>query len=69
MTYPRTDSFAARREDMVKYQIAMRGIRAEPVLAAMRAVPREAFVPPHLRSAAYEDTPLPIGSGQTISQP
>ena len=46
-----------------------RGIRDERVLAAMREVPREAFVPGHLAAYAYEDSPLPIGSGQTISQP
>jgi protein-L-isoaspartate(D-aspartate) O-methyltransferase len=45
------------------------GIRDEVVLAAMNAVPRHIFVDEALASRAYEDTPLPIGSGQTISQP
>ncbi|MEY2479863.1 MAG: protein-L-isoaspartate(D-aspartate) O-methyltransferase [Verrucomicrobiota bacterium] len=47
----------------------MRGINEERVLAAMRKVPREEFVPPELRNASYGDHPLPIGYGQTISQP
>src|SRR5881296_1908075 len=54
---------------MVARQLAGRGIRDCRVLAAMAWVPREWFVPPHLRSEAYDDAPLPIGSGQTISQP
>src|SRR5256885_12497246 len=54
---------------MVARQLAGRGIRDCRVLAAMACVPREWFLPPHLASAAYEDAPLPIGSGQTISQP
>ncbi|MBX6318229.1 MAG: protein-L-isoaspartate(D-aspartate) O-methyltransferase [Pigmentiphaga sp.] len=54
---------------MVAHQLAARGIRGPAVLAAMRAVPRERFVPPELSGLAYEDTPLPIGEGQTISQP
>src|SRR5258705_6419788 len=54
---------------MVARQLAGRGIRDCRVLAAMAWVPREWFLPPHLASAAYEDAPLPIGSGQTISQP
>lgn len=58
-----------QRERMVAHQLAARGIRGPAVLAAMRAVPRERFVPPELSSLAYEDTPLPIGEGQTISQP
>jgi protein-L-isoaspartate(D-aspartate) O-methyltransferase len=57
------------REKMVDAQIAGRGIHDAGVLAAMRKVPREAFVPAHLVSRAYEDGPLPIGEGQTISQP
>lgn len=63
------DDYAARRKEMVRYQIAMRGLRSPAVLDAMRSVPREAFVPPHLRDLAYEDSPLPIAAGQTISQP
>ncbi|MEZ5668542.1 MAG: protein-L-isoaspartate(D-aspartate) O-methyltransferase [Alphaproteobacteria bacterium] len=57
------------RERMVAQQIAGRGITDARVLAAMRAVPREAFVPDALREFAYEDSPLPIEADQTISQP
>jgi len=59
----------ARREAMVEQQIRQRGVTDARVLDAMRSVPRERFVPPELRAQAYEDGPLPIGSGQTISQP
>jgi protein-L-isoaspartate(D-aspartate) O-methyltransferase len=61
--------FAALREDMVRRQIEGRGIRDPNVLRAMREVPREAFVSDRLASHAYEDSPLPIEAGQTISQP
>ena len=54
---------------MVERQIRRRGIRDERVLAAMQDVPRHRFVPQSYLSAAYEDGPLPIGCGQTISQP
>lgn len=54
---------------MVEGQIRARGIRNERVLAAMERVPRHVFVPGDLRRAAYDDRPLPIGDGQTISQP
>ena len=54
---------------MVRHQIVARGVRDDRVLEAMRSVPRELFVPPNFRSAAYEDTPLPLARGQTISQP
>ena len=54
---------------MVEDQIAARGVKDSRVLAAMRAVPRHRFVPPDQAAAAYEDRPLPIGFGQTISQP
>jgi protein-L-isoaspartate(D-aspartate) O-methyltransferase len=57
------------RQHMVKHEIAARGVRSEIVLAAMRKVPREAFLPEHLREFAYEDSPLSIDAGQTISQP
>lgn len=57
------------RAAMVATQIAARGVRDERVLAAMRAVPRHLFVPEPLRTVAYADEPLPIGRGQTISQP
>ena len=60
---------AKLRADMVERQIAARGVRSEAVLDAMRKVPREAFLPEHLREFAYEDSPLPIAAGQTISQP
>ena len=54
---------------MVQQQLRERDITDERVLAAMEGVPRELFVPPELRGRAYEDAALPIGSGQTISQP
>jgi len=54
---------------MVEKQLRRRGIAEPAVLAAMLAVPRHEFVAPDLRSRAYEDVPLPIGGGQTISQP
>ncbi|WP_025596680.1 protein-L-isoaspartate(D-aspartate) O-methyltransferase [Burkholderia sp. WSM2230] len=61
--------FNEARERMVERQIVRRGICDSRVLAAMRSVPREAFVPDYLRDLAYEDRPLPIGNEQTISQP
>lgn len=54
---------------MVETQLARRGIRDPRVLEAMRTIPREAFVPEEFREEAYDDAPLPIGFGQTISQP
>ena len=54
---------------MVEHQLRDRDIRDERVLDAMRRVPRELFVPDHLRRRAYDDAALPIGGGQTISQP
>ena len=57
------------RRRMVRSQLAGRGIRARRVLAAMAWVPREWFVPPAQSRQAYDDQPLPIGNGQTISQP
>ena len=54
---------------MVKRQIIARGVKNEHVITAMYTVPRHLFVPESNRSKAYDDTPLPIGSGQTISQP
>jgi len=63
------DEFARAREQMVRSQIEARGILDERVLEAMRTVPRHCFVPPHLIGSAYRDSPLPIGQGQTISQP
>ena len=57
------------RSRMVELQLARRGISDPRVLDAFRDVPREAFLPPNLAEFAYEDSPLPIGEGQTISQP
>ncbi|QGZ95947.1 protein-L-isoaspartate(D-aspartate) O-methyltransferase [Terricaulis silvestris] len=62
-------NYAQARQHMVRTQLKRRGIAAPAVLAAMREVPREAFVPEHLAQHAYEDRPLPIEAGQTISQP
>jgi protein-L-isoaspartate(D-aspartate) O-methyltransferase len=58
-----------QRERMVSRQIEARGIKDERLLKAFREVPREEFVPENVRDHAYDDGPLPIGSGQTISQP
>ena len=58
-----------RRDRLVTRQVEARGVRDPLVLAAMRSVRRELFVPKDLRREAYDDTPLSIGSGQTISQP
>ena len=63
------DRFDAERERMVQEQIQGEGICDEKVLAAMRSVRREAFVSQSYRELAYADRPLPIGEGQTISQP
>lgn len=64
-----SDRYAAQRGRMVERQLAARGIEDERVLAAMGKVPREAFVPADLAEFAYDDNPLPIPEGQTISQP
>jgi len=61
--------FADERARMVEWQLLRRGIQDERVLAAMARVPRELFVPEELRDDAYADAALPIGGGQTISQP
>jgi protein-L-isoaspartate(D-aspartate) O-methyltransferase len=61
--------YASEREQMVATQIARRGVRDRRVLEAMRTVPRHCFVSPEYRYLAYTDGPLPIGNGQTISQP
>jgi len=63
------DRWEEARRNMVELQIASRGVHDERVLSAMRSVPRHLFVPPSYRDAAYNDCPLPIGRGQTISQP
>src|SRR5581483_2816833 len=62
-------STRTKRRRMIATQLAGRGITNRRVLAAMARVPREWFVPPSLAREAYADTPLPIGNGQTISQP
>lgn len=61
--------YRKKREDMVKYQIESRGVKNPRVLEAMRKIPRHLFVPEDSLKEAYEDYPLPIGYGQTISQP
>jgi protein-L-isoaspartate(D-aspartate) O-methyltransferase len=63
------DPTASERNFMVETQIAGRGVRDRCVLDAMRSIPRHYFVQPEYRNLAYSDGPLPIGSGQTISQP
>ena len=63
------DPFRVYREEMVRWQIEERGIEDPRVLDAMRAVPRHRFVPERYLRSAYGDHPLPIGEGQTISQP
>ena len=68
-TQEREDTYRARRATMVREQIERRGIKDKAVLAALRKVPRHRFVPGDLRHLAYTDGPLPIGRGQTISQP
>ncbi len=62
-------TYASERERMVQDQLESRDIYDESVLETMRQVPRHRFVPPQHRHLAYADGPLPIGSGQTISQP
>ncbi len=61
--------YAGRREKMVRTQMENRGIRDKRVLDAFRKVPRHLFMPEHTIHKAYDDTPLPIGEKQTISQP
>ena len=63
------DEYKKQRLDMVSRQIEARGVNNSAVLEAMRRVPRHRFVPEQHRGAAYQDRPLPIGEGQTISQP
>lgn len=63
------DAFTAERLTMVEQQIERRGVGDPRTLEAMRTVPRHLFVPPELQEQAYDDQPLPIGHGQTISQP
>ena len=63
------DQFAVERAEMLDKQLRRRGVHDSGVLSAMAAVRREEFVPKEFRQRAYEDAPLPIGEGQTISQP
>ena len=63
------DRFLVERQNMVETQLRARGIRDERLLRAMATVPRHEFVEPRYRDQAYEDHPLPIGAGQTVSQP
>ena len=65
----RENGFLNERLNMVRDQIERRGVRDPKVLEAMRTVPRHIFVPEKVRYEAYDDRPLPIGRGQTISQP
>jgi protein-L-isoaspartate(D-aspartate) O-methyltransferase len=66
---PQNDKYSKTRDDMVTEQIENRGITNQLTLDALRKVPRHKFVPPNLIDRAYDDGPLPIGYGQTISQP
>ena len=66
---PSAAEFGAQRTEMVEWQLRRRGIRDQRVLEAMATVPRELFVPERHRRRAYADSALPIGHGQTISQP
>jgi protein-L-isoaspartate(D-aspartate) O-methyltransferase len=63
------DQFASARLAMIETQLRRRGITDHAILSAMAAVPRHEFVPAEFRERAYDDAPLPIGEGQTISQP
>ena len=63
------DDFAQQREQMVETQLESRDIQSERVLEAMKKVPRHLFMPASVRQYAYVDSPVPIGKGQTISQP
>lgn len=65
----RQEPFEMQRDAMVRTQIEARGVTDPRVLAALRRVPRERFVPPASQASAYGDSPLPIGHAQTISQP
>src|SRR4030095_919200 len=65
----RMNEFYEERKQMVAYQLRARGINDSRVLEAFEAIPRHLFVPEDLREWAYKDRPLPIGFGQTISQP
>ena len=66
---PASADATSANERMIREQLLARGVGDARVLAAFRSVPRELFVPPHLRGAAFDDGPLPLDCGQTISQP
>lgn len=66
---PASDDATSANERMIRDQLVARGVTDTRVLEAFRSVPRELFVPSHLRAAAFEDGPLPLDCGQTISQP
>ena len=67
--FPNDDPYLSMRERMVKIQIKNRGIENKATLNSMSKVERHQFVPENLKNEAYDDNPLPIGFGQTISQP
>ena len=67
--FSETDAQFEQRERMIQEQIVARGVRSPAVIDALRAVKRHLFVPANVRSQSYSDGPLPIGEGQTISQP
>jgi protein-L-isoaspartate(D-aspartate) O-methyltransferase len=69
ITGPESNKFAGERQRMVEHDLKGRGITEAGVLSAMNRLPREEFVPESYESQAYADCPLPIGMGQTISQP
>jgi protein-L-isoaspartate(D-aspartate) O-methyltransferase len=69
LLFPQQDPYKKDRDRMVSYQIESRGVKDEATLSAMRKVKRHLFVPESLIDVAYDDRPLPIGYGQTISQP
>jgi protein-L-isoaspartate(D-aspartate) O-methyltransferase len=69
MAEPHPDRFTVERQCMVETQLRARGIRDQRLLSAMASIPRHEFVEPRYRAQAYEDHPLPIDAGQTISQP
>lgn len=69
LSHSSADEFAVQRAEMIEKQLRRRGVSDSRVLEAMASVPREEFVPKEFRGRAYEDGPLPIGEGQTISQP
>jgi protein-L-isoaspartate(D-aspartate) O-methyltransferase len=68
-SFSQTDKYISARNEMVRYQISDRGIGNSEVLRAMRKIPRHLFVSAEYQNDAYGDYPLPIGHGQTISQP